>query len=182
MRNVCIIGATGIIGGYLSKHIKALTPTKKECNITNSESVSKYIEDKNIDVWINCAGIRGVKTKKQTKLRQIMLDGFILSTDIVAKYMSKNRGGLIINFGSMHGVEKIDYRKFESKRNIMYYSTIKAGIIHFSQCMSKYYDNVRVNCISCASVDKSELLRSQVLSAIKEMMGNNVNGRNYIIK
>lgn len=82
----------------------------------------------------------------------IHLGGYFLSSQVFGEYFSKHGGGHIINLGSIYGVilPRFELYKGLLMSNSVEYAAIKAGVIHMTKYIAKFYKgkNVRANCIS----------------------------------
>jgi len=145
-------------------HSEKTYETYFKCDVANVQGMTEIIEEtysKKIipDVLINCAGI-GVFTpfefRKEEDVRAVIetnLIGTIMCSQVFCDFVIKNKmPGTILNFGSVYGVVAADHRIYgESGRNSSeIYAATKAGIIHFTRYLAKYYGRfgIRVNCIS----------------------------------
>jgi GDP-L-fucose synthase len=58
--NVLVLGATGFVGGFITKHLQdrycVYSPTRQELDLTDYQSVLNYFAVNKIDVVVNCAG------------------------------------------------------------------------------------------------------------------------------
>jgi NAD(P)-dependent dehydrogenase (short-subunit alcohol dehydrogenase family) len=80
------------------------------------------------------------------------LGGYFLSSQLFAKYFYKQNFGNIINMSSIYGVVAPRFEVYENTTMTMpvEYAAIKAGLIHLTKYMAKYFKgkNIRVNSIS----------------------------------
>ncbi|MFH0737375.1 MAG: SDR family oxidoreductase [Candidatus Micrarchaeota archaeon] len=151
-----------------TKRAKALSKNGKECmalamDITDKRSVEKALEEVvkrfgRADILINNAGI-GVfspfedRTSEEfERAMRINLLGTFLCSQVFSAQMKKQKGGSIINIGSVYGVTTADYRIYgDSGRNSSeVYAATKAGVIHMTRYLAVYLARygIRVNCIS----------------------------------
>ena len=123
------------------------------------EKKLKSIEEKygSFDVFVNCAYPR---TKDWgDKVEDLILDSWRKNVDMhLNSYswisrkvclMMKEKGGCLINFGSIYGLLGNDFTVYEGTEmtSPMAYSAIKAGIINITRYLASYFgkNNVRVN-------------------------------------
>ncbi|MFH1665254.1 MAG: oxidoreductase [Candidatus Omnitrophota bacterium] len=80
------------------------------------------------------------------------LGGYFLSSQVFGGYFVRHGGGHIINLGSIYGVIPPRFELYEglSMSSPVEYAAIKAGVIHMTKYIAKFYKgkNVRANCIS----------------------------------
>lgn len=151
-----------------ARRAKALSKGGKKCtalamDITDRKSVEKALkavlaEFGKADVLVNNAGM-GVFTlfenrtvEEFEKALKVNLTGTFLCSQVFAAQMMRQKGGCIINIGSVYGVTTADYRIYgNSGRNSSeVYAATKAGVIHMTRYLAAYLarHNIRVNCIS----------------------------------
>jgi GDP-L-fucose synthase len=106
---VCILGASGFIGGVLTKQLAAnyqiVTPSSTDLDLTNSGLVYTYFENNPVDAVINCAA--------STNFNEDRFDVYEFQKNISIGsnlLLIQRMIGRLINFGS--GAE------FDRKRNI----------------------------------------------------------------
>jgi NAD(P)-dependent dehydrogenase (short-subunit alcohol dehydrogenase family) len=134
-------------------------------DITDIKSIISCIkkvlkEDKKIDIWVNIAypktsdwstKFEDIKYESWKTNVDMHLNGYFLCCQKVAELMKKQRGGVIINFGSIYGVVGPDFSIYEKTNYTMpaAYSAIKGGIITFTKYLATYLAkyNIRVNAI-----------------------------------
>lgn len=120
--------------------------------ITSVQSVRKTIKDAlkdfgRIDILVNNAGLTQVmpfalmEESDWDEVIAVNLKGMFLMCKNVVPAMIKNRGGVIINFGSLAG-----HRLLEVP---VHYATAKAGVTGFTLSLAKelHRYNIRVNSI-----------------------------------
>ncbi|MFH1506867.1 MAG: SDR family oxidoreductase [Candidatus Omnitrophota bacterium] len=136
-------------------------------DVTDKLSVERCVKKallhfKKIDILINNAGI-GVYTpfEKRTisdfdKVMSVNVKGVFLCSQVISRLMKKNKGGNIINIGSIYGLVAPDQRIYAaSGRNCSeVYAMSKAAVIQFTRYLASYLSkyNIRVNCISPGGV------------------------------
>ena len=135
-------------------------------DITSKISVElciKYINDKynKIDALVNNAYPRNKNYGKhffeveyedfKENLGQ-NLGGYFLTSQMFAKYFKKQGYGNIINISSIYGVVAPKFELYEntSMTTPVEYASIKAGLIHLTKYMAKYFKglNIKVNSLS----------------------------------
>lgn len=112
-----------------------------------------------LDIWINSAyprtkdwgaKVEDISYRSWQKNVDMHLNSYALSSKYAAKHM-KNKGGSIINFGSIYGVGGPDFTIYEKTeiKNSMVYSAIKGGIINLGRYLASYFGNfnIRVNTV-----------------------------------
>lgn len=119
--------------------------------------VSKYGR---IDIWVNAAypktsdwgkKIEDLYLKSWQKNIDLHLNSYAWISRNVCLIMSKQRGGTLINFGSIYGVVGNNFNIYEGT-NInppAEYPAIKGAIVNFDRYLASYFGkyNVRVNTI-----------------------------------
>ena len=114
------------------------------------------------DIFINCSYPRN-KDWEKSSFEYITFESFRQNVDIhmnsyawlarlaAEAMIKKNKGGSIIQLGSIYGIVGQDLTIYEgTDMNInMTYSTIKGGIISLTRLMASYYGqyNIRVNAL-----------------------------------
>jgi 2-deoxy-D-gluconate 3-dehydrogenase len=101
-----------------------------------------------VDILVNCAGIGPRKPSLEftdseiSKVLDVNLKGTIFMCQAVAPYMMENKGGAIVNIGSM-------LAHFGSKKGLAYASS-KGGVIMATKCFAVDWApyNIRVNAVS----------------------------------
>ena len=116
------------------------------------KNVEKVIENKNIDIFINNAGIAGKNAKvwdypieEWKKVIELDLNSTFYCCKAIVPHMIKNNYGRIINIASIAGKE--------GNPNASAYSTAKAGVIGLTKSLGKELadKNIAVNCITPAA-------------------------------
>lgn len=97
--NILITGGSGFLGSYLKNYLErahtVFSPTSKELNLTDVESVSKFFEDKFFDVVIHSAVVgRENVTVQSTEISSCIISMF---TNLLEQ---RKHYGKFINFGS----------------------------------------------------------------------------------
>lgn len=113
-----------------------------------------------IDVWVNTAYPK--TTDWGNKLEDVSIESFRKNIDShlnsyswisrkICLIMKNQKGGSLINFGSIYGVVGNNFNIYEgTNMNPPFaYSAIKGGIVNLSRYLASYFgkDNVRVNTI-----------------------------------
>jgi len=149
----------------LAERIRNIDPDSLpiRADVSNREEVSEMVEKSykcfnRIDILINNAGIwensllQKMKEESWDRVIKVNLNGAFNCTQLVSKYMIKQRYGKIINISSI-GVK--------GNIGIANYSASKAGIESLTKCtaleLAKY--NINVNCIAPGLID-TDLLRT----------------------
>jgi len=112
-----------------------------------------------VDIWVNTsyprtndfnAGVENILPKSWQKNVDMHLNSCALGSAYAAMHM-KNKGGCIINFGSIYGVGGPDFNIYQGTKmiNPMAYAAIKGGIVNLGRYLASYLgkDNIRVNTI-----------------------------------
>ncbi len=133
-------------------------------DITDIEQLKSNIENMTkqatqVDIWVNSAYPRtedwaaapeDIKADSWQKNVDMQLNSFSLSSKYIAEHM-KERGGSIINLGSIYGVLGPDFSVYDGTEmtNPMAYAAIKGGIINCDRYLASYFGkfNVRVNTV-----------------------------------
>ena len=125
-------------------------------DVTNFSDVSKNIEkltkEKNIDIFVNNAGIAGKNAKvwdypndEWLKVINLNLNSVFYCCKAIIPYMIKNNYGRIVNIASIAGKE--------GNPNASAYSAAKAGVIGLTKSLGKELadKNIAVNCVTPAA-------------------------------
>ena len=125
-------------------------------DVTNFNDIIKNIEKltdkKNIDIFINNAGIAGKNAKvwdypneEWLKVINLNLNSIFYCCKAVVPHMIKNNYGRIVNISSIAGKE--------GNPNASAYSSSKAGVIGFTKSLGKELadKNIAVNCVTPAA-------------------------------
>jgi NAD(P)-dependent dehydrogenase (short-subunit alcohol dehydrogenase family) len=112
-----------------------------------------------IDIWVNSSYPRtrdwpqkndDITHESWQKNIDMHLNGYCLSTKYAADTM-REKGGAIINFGSIYGVTGGDYTVYEGTEMTMpaAYAAIKGGIVNADRSYASYYGkyNIRINTV-----------------------------------
>lgn len=134
-------------------------------DVTDLENIDQVIDDLckkygGIDIWVNAAYPR--TSDWGNKLEDISIDSwrknidnhlnsYALISRKVCLLMRKQKGGSLINFGSIYGVVGNNFNIYEGT-NLnppAGYAAIKGGIVNLDRYLASYFgkDNVRVNTI-----------------------------------
>lgn len=113
-----------------------------------------------IDVWINTAyprtsdwgsKVEDLSLESWQKHVDMHLDSYAWISRKVCLIMKEQKGGSLINFGSIYGVVGSNFSVYEDTNltSPMAYSAIKGGIINLTRYLASYFGelNVRVNTI-----------------------------------
>jgi len=125
-------------------------------DVTNFEDISKNIEkitkEKNIDIFINNAGMAGKNTQvwnypndEWLKVMNLDLNSVFFCCKAIVPHMIKNNYGRIVNIASIAGKE--------GNPNASAYSTAKAGVIGLTKSLGKELadKNISVNAVTPAA-------------------------------
>ena len=125
-------------------------------DVTNFSDVSKNIEkltkEKNIDIFVNNAGIAGKNAKvwdypndEWLKVINLNLNSVFYCCKAITPHMIKNNYGRIVNIASIAGKE--------GNPNASAYSAAKAGVIGLTKSLGKELadKNIAVNCVTPAA-------------------------------
>ena len=122
-------------------------------DVTNFENISKNLEkitkEKNIDIFINNAGMAGKNTQvwnypndEWLKVMNLDLNSVFYCCKAIVPHMIKNNYGRIVNIASIAGKE--------GNPNASAYSTAKAGVIGLTKSLGKELadKNIAVNAVT----------------------------------
>ena len=139
-----------------SKEISSEKCSYQLVDVTNFEDINKNIEnitkEKNIDIFVNNAGIAGKNAKvwdypndEWLKVINLDLNAVFYCCKAIVPHMIKNNYGRIINIASIAGKE--------GNPNASAYSAAKAGVIGFTKSLGKELadKNIAVNCVTPAA-------------------------------
>jgi len=134
-------------------------------DVTNFGDITKNIEkitkEKNIDIFINNAGISGLNTTLEeypldewSKIIKLNLDAVFYCCKAVVPYMKKNNYGRIVNISSIAGKE--------GNPNACAYSASKAAVIGLTKSLGKELAlaDIAVNCVTPA-VARTKIIEQQ---------------------
>lgn len=98
---------------------------------------------------------------------ELQLDSVFYLDQQVAKVMMEQKGGSIVNFGSIYGIVGNDFTIYEEYGGTSTgaYCAIKGGIINFTRYLASYLGkwNIRVNCVSPGGVfDKNSPEQNEI--------------------
>ena len=125
-------------------------------DVTSIDDITKNIEnitkEKNIDIFINNAGMAGQNTQvwnypkdEWLKVMDLDLNSVFYCCKAIVPHMIKNNYGRIVNISSIAGKE--------GNPNASAYSTAKAGVIGLTKSLGKEVadKNIAVNCVTPAA-------------------------------
>ena len=125
-------------------------------DVTNFDDITKNIEkitkEKNIDIFINNAGMAGKNTQvwnypndEWLKVMNLDLNSVFYCCKAIVPHMIKNNYGRIVNIASIAGKE--------GNPNASAYSTAKAGVIGLTKSLGKELadKNIAVNAVTPAA-------------------------------
>ncbi|MHA1266817.1 MAG: SDR family NAD(P)-dependent oxidoreductase [Candidatus Helarchaeota archaeon] len=132
------------------KGIAIPTDITKESEIINLVEQS-YEQFGKIDILVNNAGVSGLAFIKDMSTEQwdfiinVNLRGVFITTRETLKFMERNRSGRIINISSGFGIE--------GQPTLSAYGASKAGVLLFSDVLSKEYRWLKVYVINPGLID-----------------------------
>ena len=148
--------------------------TTQIVDITNFNEVTKNIElitnKKNIDIFINNAGITGLNTgvwdypvEEWQKVINVNLNAVFYCCKAVVPHMIKNNYGRIVNIASISGKE--------GNANASAYSSSKAGVIGLTKSLGKELadKNIAVNVVTPAGA-KTRILDQMTKEHVNFML------------
>ena len=143
----------------MDEALKKLSSDKcsyQNVDVTNIDDITKNIEnitkEKNIDIFINNAGMAGQNTQvwnypkdEWLKVMDLDLNSVFYCCKAIVPHMIKNNYGRIVNISSIAGKE--------GNPNASAYSTAKAGVIGLTKSLGKEVadKNIAVNCVTPAA-------------------------------
>ena len=143
----------------MDEALKKLSSDKcsyQNVDVTNIDDITKNIEnitkEKNIDIFINNAGMAGQNTQvwnypkdEWLKVMDLDLNSVFYCCKAIVPHMIKNNYGRIVNISSIAGKE--------GNPNASDYSTAKAGVIGLTKSLGKEVadKNIAVNCVTPAA-------------------------------
>ena len=143
----------------IDEAIKKLSDKKcsyQEVDVTNFDNIVKNIDtltkEKNIDIFINNAGMAGKNTQvwkypneEWLKVINLDLNSVFYCCKAIVPHMIKNNYGRIVNIASIAGKE--------GNPNASAYSTAKAGVIGLTKSLGKELadKNISVNAVTPAA-------------------------------
>ena len=143
----------------MDETLKKLSSDKcsyQNVDVTNINDITKNIEnitkEKNIDIFINNAGMAGQNTQvwnypkdEWLKVMDLDLNSVFYCCKAIVPHMIKNNYGRIVNISSIAGKE--------GNPNASAYSTAKAGVIGLTKSLGKEVadKNIAVNCVTPAA-------------------------------
>ena len=143
----------------MDEALKKLSSDKcsyQNVDVTNINDITKNIEnitkEKNIDIFINNAGMAGQNTQvwnypkdEWLKIMDLDLNSVFYCCKAIVPHMIKNNYGRIVNISSIAGKEGYP--------NASAYSAAKAGVIGLTKSLGKEVadKNIAVNCVTPAA-------------------------------
>ena len=143
----------------MDEALKKLSSDKcsyQNVDVTSIDDITKNIEnitkEKNIDIFINNAGMAGQNTQvwnypkdEWLKVMDLDLNSVFYCCKAIVPHMIKNNYGRIVNISSIAGKE--------GNPNASAYSTAKAGVIGLTKSLGKEVadKNIAVNCVTPAA-------------------------------
>ena len=171
-KTALITGSTGGIGKYLVSSLKedvtAVSPTRKELDLSSNSSINNYISslDIPIDIIVNCAGIHkagNCEDLTEYDFQNVLQINLIAPFQIIsglAKGMKERKYGRILNISSIWSVIA------KEKRSI--YSASKSGLDGLTRTLALELApfNILVNSIAPGYVDTKMI---QLYNSEKEL-------------
>ena len=160
--------------------------SSKKCShqivdVTNFDDITKNIEkttkEKNIDIFINNAGVAGMNTtvaqypiEEWNKVINLNLNAVFYCCKAVVPFMEKNNYGRIVNIASIAGKE--------GNPNASAYSTAKAGVIGLTKSLGKELadKNIAVNAVTPAGAN-TRILNQMTKEHVQRMLSKVPRGR-----
>ena len=143
----------------IDKALKELSSEKcshQIVDVTNFDDITKNVEkatkEKNVDIFINNAGMAGKNTQvwnypndEWLKVMNLDLNSVFYCCKAIVPHMIKNNYGRIVNIASIAGKE--------GNPNASAYSTAKAGVIGLTKSLGKELadKNISVNAVTPAA-------------------------------
>ena len=143
----------------MDEALKKLSSDKcsyQNVDVTSIDDITKNIEnitkEKNIDIFINNAGMAGQNTQvwnypkdEWLKVMDLDLNSVFYCCKTIVPHMIKNNYGRIVNISSIAGKE--------GNPNASAYSAAKAGVIGLTKSLGKEVadKNIAVNCVTPAA-------------------------------
>lgn len=174
--NVAIIYAGNTQAAEEAKELvaaKGVQVLTQQCDVADADAVTKMVKDVkkafgSVDILVNNAGITRdnlVMLLKEDDWKAVLdtnLSGAFHCTKAVARFMMKQKQGVIINITSVVGEM--------GNAGQANYAAAKAGLIGFTKSVAKELAsrNIRVNAIApgCVETDMTEVLGQDVLDAM----------------
>lgn len=111
-----------------------------------NKNYGKYFFDVEYDDFVDNLGVN--------------LGGYFLTSQQFSKYFKEHKNGNIINISSIYGVVAPKFEIYNNTEMTMpvEYAAIKAGLIHLTKYMAKYFkgQNIRVNSISPGGIHSGQ--------------------------
>jgi short-subunit dehydrogenase len=183
MKHIVVVGCSRGIGfelvKILSKNHRVLALSRNLNSLQNinenvipqsfdiadsnaKETLTKLVDKhlKTVDVLINTAGLLINKPVLELDINDLQntfntnIIGLIQSCQAIVPFMKKNKGGHIVNIGSMGGFQGSS--KFPG---LSAYSSSKSAVAGFTECLAEELaeDNVKANCLALGAA-QTEML------------------------
>ncbi len=188
MKTLLITGGEGdlavAIKDFFKDNYRVLTPSSKELDVTNRQSVKDYLEDKTIDILINNAGTIHSATILESDMElwerdiQVNLIGAYYVTKTV---LHKNSSAVIINIASTAA--------FNAYPNWSSYCSSKAAMVTFSKSIANDGFNVFVLCPGAVRTkfrdglgldNSNEMAPSMVVDQVRKILANGYNSGDVV--
>lgn len=166
-KTVLLTGASKGIGKAIKEVLEAagnyylLTPSSRDLNLRNLESIEDFFNDQHIDILINNAGINilnQIEEISQETIDSMFHVNLIAPLILIQKtvpFMKKQRYGRIINISSIWGVRSKEFRTL--------YSATKFGLNGITKALSRELGeyNILVNSV-CPGFVNTELTKKNI--------------------
>lgn len=188
MKTILITGGSGDLAVAIKDSFEGgfsiLTPSSKELDVTNRQSVSDYLENKSVDILINNAGTLHSATILESDMvlweRDIQVN--LIGAYYVAKtVLHKNNNAIIINISSTAA--------FNAYPNWSSYCSSKAAMVTFSKSIANDGFEVYVLCPGAVRTkfrdglgldNSNEMPPSSVVKQVKKVLDREYNSGDVI--
>jgi len=171
-KNVLITGVSRGIGKAIKEALKAsdqynlILPSRQDMDLTRSENITKYFNEKKIqvDILINNAGINilnNIEDIKQNTVEDMLAINLVAPLSLIQScvpYMKSQKWGRIVNISSIWGIRSKEYRTL--------YSATKFALNGITKALSRELGehNILVNAV-CPGYVNTELTNKNISPA-----------------